>query len=210
MIRPLLLCCILLPCAATAELVVRDVRLGLATRPSEFDFTLTSPLAEVTGSDAFEGGLSIDGGVRWSFAHAGDSFGLVAGADLAIDGQSYDGGDGLSSFSAKVAGGLGWAATDRLTVMGEGLLGYGLSTIRLPASSAAAAYSADGTVLDYELRVTGTWQFTRGFNAGLMAGWLVASHDLSGDDSALTLEQNGWYAGLVMSWRIEDMPTPLE
>ncbi len=210
MIRPILLSCILLPCAAAAELVVRDIRLGVATRPTEFDFTITSPLAEVDGTDAFDGGLVLEGGIRWSFAHAGDRLGLVVGADLAMEGQSYDGGDGLSTMMAKASAGLGWAATDRLTVLGEGLVGYGLSTLKLPATAAAGDYEADGTTVAYEARVTGTWQFTRGFNAGLMAGWLIASHDLSGDDSDLTIDQSGWYAGLVMSWRIDDVPTPLE
>ena len=119
-------------------------------------------------------------------------------------------GDGLSTASARLSAGLGWAATDRLTVLGEALAGYGLSRIKLPASAAAADYSADGTVVTYEARVTGTWQFTRGFNAGLMAGWLVANHDLAGDDSSLTLKQNGWYAGLVFAWRISDQPSALE
>ncbi len=210
MIRPLLLSCILLPCAAAAELVVRDLRLGVATRPTEFDFTITSPLAEVKGSDAFEGGLALEGGIRWSFAHAGDRLGLVAGADLTFEGQSYDGGDGLNTMMAKASAGLGWALTDQLTLLGEGLVGYGLSTLRLPGTAAAGTYEADGTTVAYEARITGTWQFTRGFNAGLMAGWLIAEHDLSGDDSDVMLEQSGWYAGLVMSWRIDDVPTPLE
>jgi hypothetical protein len=193
-----------------AELVVRDIRLGVATRPTEFDFTITSPLAEVDGSDAFDGGLVLEGGIRWSFAHAGDRLGLVAGADLAFEGQSYDGGEGLNTMMAKAAAGLGWAATDQLTLLGEGLVGYGVSTLKLPGTAAAGDYEADGTTLAYEARITGTWQFTRGFNAGLMAGWLIASHDLSGDDSDLTIDQSGWYAGLVMSWRIDDVPTSLE
>lgn len=210
MIRPTLLSCLLLSSAAAAELVVRDLRLGVATRPTEFDFTITSPVQQVDGSDAFDGGLVLEGGIRWSFAQAGDRLGLVAGADLAFEGQSYDGGDGLNAILAKAAAGVGWAATDRLTVLGEGLIGYGLSTLALPATNAAAAYEADGTTLAYEIRFTGTWQFTRGFNAGLMAGWLIAEHDLSGDDSDIVLEQSGWYAGLVMSWRLDDTPTSLE
>lgn len=210
MIRPLLLSSFLLTSVMGAELAVRDLRLGVATRPTEFDFTITSPLTEVDGSDAFDGGLALEGGIRWSFAQAGDRMGLVAGADLAFEGQSYASGDGLNTMMAKASAGLGWAATDQLTVLGEGLVGYGLSTLRLPGTAAAGTYEADGTAVTYEVRVTGTWQFTRGFNAGLMAGWLVAEHDLSGDDSDITLEQSGWYAGLVMSWRIDDVPTPLE
>jgi hypothetical protein len=210
-IRLLLLSCVLLTTAAAAELVVRDVRLGVATRPSDFDFTMTSPLAEISGSDAFDGGLSLEGGLRWSFAPVGSSLGLVVGADLAMDGESYgSGGDGLNTLWGKASAGLGWAVADRVTLIGEGLVGYGLSTLKLPKSSSTPAYDADGSAISYEGRVTGLWQFTRTFNAGLMAGWLVASHDLSGDTADLTIDQNGWYAGVVFSWRINDMPQALE
>lgn len=208
--RQLLAGCLLAATAPAAELVVQDIRLGISSRPTDFDFTITAPLAEIDGSDAFDGGLSLEGGLRWSFARTGDSIGLIAGLDLAMDGQGYDGGDGLATIWAKAAGGLGWAASDRLTLMVEGLLGYGLSDLRLPESRSATAYTADGTALAYEARLTGTWQFSRGFNAGLMAGWLIAEHDLSGDDSDLRIEQSGWYAGVVFSWRISDLPEPLE
>lgn len=210
MIRNLLVCCLVSSTAAAAELAIRDLRLGVASRPADFDFTITAPLAEVSGSDAFDGGLSLEGGLRWSFAPTGSSFGLVAGADLALDGQSYDGGDGLATAWLKASAGCGWAATDQLTVLAEGLIGYGLSDLSLPASASAAAYTADGTALGYEARLTGTWQFTRDFNAGLMAGWLVADHDLSGADSELKITQSGWYAGVVFSWRLDDLPLPLE
>lgn len=210
MIRQLLACGLLTATATAAELTVRDLRLGVATRPSDFDFTVTSPLAEVSGTDAFDGGLSIEGGVRWSFAPTGNSLGLVAGADLALDGQGYDSGDGLATVWLKAAAGLGWAATDQLTVLAEGLVGYGLSDLSLPATGSTAVYEADGTSVAYEGRLTGTWQFTRGFNAGVMLGWLVAEHDLAGEDSDLTIDQSGWYAGLVFGWRIDDVPPPLE
>lgn len=211
MIRLLLLCCVLFTSATAAELVVRDIRLGIATRPSNFDFTMSSPTVEVSGTDAFDAGLSLESGIRWSFAPVGDSIGLVVGADLAMDGQRYGGGsDGLSTVWAKGSAGLGWAATDRLTLIAEGLAGYGLSALRLPATSSMPEYSADGTAIAYEARLTGTWQVTRGFNAGVMAGWLVASHKLTNDDTDLTLDQSGWYAGLVFSWRINDMPQSLE
>jgi len=209
-IRYLLLCSVLIPCAASAELAMRDIRLGIVTRPAAFDFTLETPLTSRSGSDAFDGGLSLDGGVRWSFARTGDSLGLVLGADLAFDGQTYDNADGLTSAWGKASAGLGWAITDRLTLLGEGLAGFGLSTLKLPATPAAPAFTADGTAVAYEARVSGLWQFTRDFNAGLMVGWLVASHDLSGDDSTLKLDQSGWYAGLVFAWRLSDTPAPLE
>jgi hypothetical protein len=208
-VQPLLLV-LLAACAGAAELVVSDVRLGLVTRPADFDFEVASPTTAASGSDAFDGGLSLEGGLRWSFAGTGQSFGLIVGGDAGADAQAYDGGDGLATLWARAAIGGGWAATDRITVVAEAMAGFGLSTLSLPASQIAPDYSADGTALLYEARLTGTWQFTRGFNAGLAAGWLIASHDLSGDEVEVTLDQSGWYAGLVFGWRLDDTPRPLE
>lgn len=209
MIRFLLLSLLMLP-ATAAELVVRDVRLGLSTLPSSFDFTLKNSTTDTSGSDSFDGGLALDGGMRWSFARPGDSFGLIAGADLAIQGQSYDGGDGLTAVVGKLAGGLGWAATDTVTVTSELLAGYGLSSLSLPATTTAPSFSADGTVLDYELRFTATWLFERRFGVGLSTGWMIASHTLSGDDTDITVDQSGWYVGLMAVWRINDEPPALQ
>ena len=201
---------VLATCASAAELTVRDVRLGLSNRPADFSFELDSSTTTRSGDDAFDGGLAIEGGIRWSFARAGDSLGLIVGADLLGEAQSYDGEQGLTALWGRGALGLGWAATDRLTVLGEGLLGYGLSSLSLPASAAAPEFDATGSAISYEARLTGTWQVTRTFNAGLFAGWLIATHTLSDDDTDLTLDQGGWYLGLLASWRISDLPTSLE
>lgn len=209
--RPqLLLACGVCSLLGSAELVVRDLRVAVGTRPADFDFDLTTSIARRSGSDAFDGGATVEGGLRWSLARPGDSLGLVVGADLAADAQSYGDGDGLATLWAKATIGLGWAATDRLTLLGEGLAGYGRSRLRLPATAAAEAFDAAGPAVAYEARLTGLWQVTRGFNAGLTAGWLVASHELDGDDSRLTLDQSGWYAALVFSWRLSDVPPRLE
>jgi hypothetical protein len=208
--RILLLSCCLVAAASTAELAVRDIHLGLVNRPGDFDFDLKTSTVDISGSDAFDGGLSLEGGARWSFSRTGDSIGLIAGADIAVDRQSYDGGDGLTTLWGRAALGVGWAITDRLTLIGEGLAGFGLSSLKLPASQVAEEFTATGTAIDYEARVSATWQFTRDFGAGVIGGWMVASHDLSGDDTDITLDQNGWYVGLSAVWRMDDAPPGLE
>lgn len=208
--RILPLCLFALATLPAAELAIRDVHVALTNRPSDFDFDLKSSTAKISGSDSFDGGLSLEVGGRWSFTRTGDSVGLVAGLDLAADAQSYGGGDGLSTLWGRGALGVGWAVADRVTLIGEGLAGYGLSTLSLPATSQTAAFEADGNATSFEARVTGLWQFTRSFGAGLSAGWLIASHDLTGNAIDLTLDQNGWYVGLTASWRISDSPPALE
>lgn len=208
--RILALVCILSATVPAAELVVRDIHLGLVNRPGDFDFDLKTSTVDTSGSDAFEGGLSLETGARWSITRTGDSIGLIAGADLAIDQQSYDGGDGLTSMWGRGALGIGWAINDRLIVTGEGLAGFGLSTLTLPQNDQNDELSADGTAFSYEGRITGIWQFNRSFGAGLIGGWLIASHDLSGDDTDITIDQNGWYIGLTATWRMSDAPPALE
>jgi len=202
---------LLLVCAAVpaAELVVRDFRLGVGTRPLEFDYAYTGVLTSSNGTDGFDAALGLEAGGRWSFARAGDALGLVVGADLALDGWSYDGADGLASTWLRLSAGPGFALNDRVTLAAELGVQYGLSALTLPATASAPDFAASGTAVGYDLRVGGNWLVTRRFGVGLFAGWLIASHDLSGD-ADLTIDQSGWFAGLEAVWRFTDAPPRLE
>ncbi len=202
---------LLLVCAAVpaAELVVRDFRLGVGTRPLEFDYAYTGVLTSSNGTDGFDAALGLEAGGRWSFARAGDALGLVVGADLALDGWSYDGADGLASTWLRLSAGPGFALNDRVTLAAELGVQYGLSALTLPATASAPDFAASGTAMGYDLRVGGNWLVTRRFGIGLFAGWLIASHDLSGD-ADLTIDQSGWFAGLEAVWRFTDAPPRLE
>lgn len=203
----LLLAIVVLP---AAELAVRDFRLGVATRPSDFHYSYSSPLSSGSGNDAFDTGLSIDGGGRWSFARPGDSVGVVLGAGLALDGQSYKGGDGLATTWGRVSAGVGWAPQDKWTLIGELGAMYGLSSIKLPSTAAAPAFKADGTATGYDARLVADYLLNRRTAVGFYAGWLVANHDLKDGSNKLKIDQSGWFAGLEMVWRFNDAPTRLE
>lgn len=209
MIRHLLLL-VAVSALPAAELAVRDLRLGLVSRPGDFDYTVSSSTAEVSGTDAFDAGLSAEAGLRWSFSRTGDSIGLVGGADLAIDTLEYASGDGMATGWGRVAGGVGWALTDRFTVTGEALVGAGWSVLSLPATAIAPAIDASGLAIAYEARVGAVWQATRGVGLGGFAGWLVSEHEVEDGDLTITLEQSGWYVGLQAVWRLDDAPPPLE
>lgn len=196
--------------ACSAELVVRDVRVSAGGRPLGFDFTVTAPALSASGSDAFDAGLGLEAGGRWSIARSGDAVGLVVGLDGIIDAYSYGGGgDGLAATWARLSAGPGWAVSDRVTTTAEVGIQYGLSTLSLPATSSSPAFSADGTALGYDLRVGATCLLTRRFGVGVHGGWVMASHTLSGD-ADVTVDQSGWFAGVEMVWRFSDAPTPLE
>jgi len=204
---------LLLACVAVlpaAELVVRDVRVAAGSRPVGFSYSLDSATQQSSGDDAFNAALGLEVGGRWSFARSGDSLGLVVGADFENDGYTYDGGGSLGVTALRGTTGLGWAATDRCTVTGELGASWGLSRLNLPEQLTAPAYTATGTVFGYDLRVGATWLMTRRFGIGGHAGWMVASHTLSGDSVDTTLDQSGWFIGLEAIWRFTDAPTPLE
>jgi len=208
MIRPLCLAALaaLLP---AAELVMRDLRLGLGTRPTDFDFTYSSPNTSGSGSDGFDAGLGIEVGGRWSFARVGDPLGLVVGADLMVDGLGYGGGDGLATTWLRLGAGPGWAFADSWTLSAEAGVQYGQSVLALPATQAAPEFSASGTSTGYDLRLNLGWMATRRFGLSACAGWLISSHSLDGDAS-ITIDQSGWFVGAAAVWRFSDVPERLE
>lgn len=200
---------VLAACLPAAELVVRDLRVGVATRPLDFDFAYTGDAADRSGSDAFDASLGIEGGGRWSLARAGDSIGLVVGGDLLIDAWSYEGSDGLATTSLRGCIGGGWALTDRVALTLEAGLQGGLSGMSLPETDSAPGFSAKGHAIGYDLRLEAVWLATRRFGIAADAGWLIAKHTLSGD-ADVTLEQSGWFLGVTAVWRFTDAPPLLE
>lgn len=209
MMRPAGLLLIVCAAVPAAELVVRDFRLGAGTRPLDFDFDYTGVLISSSGSDGFDAALGIEAGGRWSFARPGDALGLLVGADLALDGWSYGGSDGLATSWLRLCAGPGFALNDRVTLSAEIGVQYGMSALALPETTSAPEFAASGSAMGYDVRVGGNWLATRRFGVGLFAGWLIASHDLSGD-ADLTIDQSGWFAGLEAVWRFTDAPPRLE
>lgn len=193
-----------------AELVVRDLRLGLAMRPVGFDYTFTAPTVDDSGSDAFDAGMGFEVGGRWSFARPGDALGLIVGVDGLLDGLSYGGGDGLATTWGRLCIGPAWAVADRWTIAAEVGYQYGISAISLPETAGAEAFEASGTASGYDLRLTATWLMSSTFGVGVNAGWLMATYELSDDAVDLSVEQANWFAGVEVVWRFTDAPPRLE
>ncbi len=210
MIRPVTLA--LLSCAViqTAELVQRDFRVGASSLPVAFDWTVDSRSGSASGSDAFDAGLGIEAGGRWSFARTGDSLGLVLGADGLFDAWTYSQGQ-LGMTGVRVCAGPGLALSDRWSLNATAGVQYGLTRFSTDATASAPSFTATGTTFGYDLRLEGEALITRRFGLGLGAGWLIATHDLTGDDGiSVTLDQSGWFVGMVVFWRFSDTPTLLE
>jgi len=209
-----LLACSALACVpaglTAAELVVRDLELSLSALPAGFTYTLTSPTVEVSGEDAFASGTELSLGGRWALARPGDAFGLVLGADLFTDTCTFDSSGYLVSTGLRATIGLGWAIADDWTLLAEPGIRYGLSALDLPATSSSLAYSASGSVTGYDARVAILWQISEGFLVQGHAGWMSLSHEISGDDIDVTLDQSGLYVGLGVVWRWSTAPPRIE
>jgi hypothetical protein len=208
-IRPVTALILLASTSVAAELVVRDIRASAGSRPTDFDFTLTTPTVSASGSDGFEAGLGLELGGRWSFSRPGDAVGLVVGLDGMLDGYSYGGGDGLATTWLRLSAGPGWAITDRWTLLGEVGAMYGVSAIALPPTVSSGDFSATGTATGYDIRVSSNWLLTRQFAIGAYVGYMTATHDLSGD-AEMSVEQSGLTGGLELVWRFTDAPPRLE
>jgi hypothetical protein len=193
-----------------AELAVSDLRVGLATRPTAFDYTVTWPTGEATGSDGFAAAFGLELGGRYAIARAGDSLGLILGLDLASDAYGYEGGGSLAAMSLRPAAGLGWALSDSLTSSLEAGWWYGRSTLNLPEMDSAPAFDASGSLSGWDLRLGLDGTLTRQLVLGGFVGMQSVSHSLTGGDSSITMDQSGWYAGLELRWRFSDAPPALE
>jgi len=197
------------PALTSAELVVRDLRASAGVRPTAFDFTLATPTVQASGTDGFDAAIGLELGGRWSFSRPGDAIGLVVGLDGILDGYSYGGGDGLATTWLRVSAGPGWAITDRWTLTGEVGAMYGVSAITLPPTTTSSDFSATGTATGYDVRLETNWLLTRQLALGAYVGYMMASHDLSGD-AAMTIDQSGMVGGLELIWRFTDAPPRLE
>ena len=210
--KPLLIClaCLIPNAGTAAELVVRDVRAALLVRSSDFEFDLDSPTFDRSGDDSFDSGTGFELGARYSFTPTGGSWGLVVGGDLTADWYSYDGGDGLAMYGLRAAGGGGWAVADDWTLVSELGVGYAFSEMTLPATSAAAEFTADGTSLFYDARLSCLYRVHERWSIHAHVGYMIASHDLSGDGVDLSIDQDGVWAGIGFTWLFSNKPTRLE
>lgn len=196
--------------SAAAELAVRDLRVSVETRPTDFDYEYTAPLVSRSGTDGFDAGLGLSIGGRWSLSRPGSALGLVVGGDVSLDAQRYQGADGLATTWARLATGIGWSPSDRWTLLAEGGFLYGRSSISLPGTAAAPVFNASGDSTGYDVRLSGMRQIDRRLALSGTVGWLSMTHDLSEGDNTLRLNQAGWFAGIGLVWRFTDAPARLE
>lgn len=194
-----------------AELVLRDLEASLIMRPTDFEFTLSTPSYQTSGNDGWTSGTAGELGYRHSFSRTGDSLGVVAGLSGTTEAYLYDAGGHLVGLTLRPSLGLGWAVLDRWTLVGEAGYSYGFGQMELPDSNSAPAFAATGTMTGLDMRAMSWWSVSRRFQLGALIGWQRGTWKLSGDRSTdLTIEQSGMYIGLGMAWRFSTDPVALE
>ncbi len=209
-LRLLALLAILTPSVWGVELAMRDLDLGLVSWPRSFDWTLSSTVVDDSGRDAYVGAGGLRVGMRWALSRPGSPVGLMASGDVMMLTMQYQGSDGLNAIAGRLGLGGAWAVHDAITLSAEIGAGYGLSTMRFPASLASTASSVDGSTLFYDAQFRATWHLARQWSVNASVGWVVASHSLSGSGTSVDIDQEGLMFGLGLGWRYSDVPPLLE
>lgn len=196
--------------AADAELVTRDVFISLDSQPTDFSFTTDGPVGSRSGDDAFDSGLGVSLGGRWSFTPSGSSIGLVIGGDVDVTPYTYENSAQNLALGARLIVGGGWAITDRWELLLEPTLEFGYATFSFPQNQAYDDFTADGTFFGYGARVNLIHRFSDQWAVMGAVGWKHIENDLSGDGLDLTIEQEGLTFSIGVLYRLSAAPTRVE
>ena len=196
--------------AVETELVTRDLFVSLDSQPTDFNFTADGPVGQRSGKDAFESGLGLSLGGRWSFAAAGSSLGLVIGGDLDATSYRYQNNAENLTFGARLIIGGGWAITDRWELLLEPTFEFGHASFNFPATDAYPDFRASGLLFGYGLRLGAIHRFDDRWAVMGAIGWKRIENDLNGDDIDLTITQEGFSVSLGLLYRLSAAPTRVE
>lgn len=193
-----------------AELVMRDIGVGVVLPPTNFSYDLSSNAGDRSGSDAFDSAYGLEVHGRYSLARPGDAIGVVLGAAVASERATYAGGGGWTEFAASGLLGGGWALSDRLILLGEARLGLGVGKLTLGGSDALMGMTATGPLLIGGIQASGRFSLTESVIVGAGVGWQQTVASLSGEGVDMTLQISGAMAFLSLDWRLSDRPFLLE
>ncbi len=198
--------------SASAELVLRDIRVTLENLPADFDFVVSNELGTTSGSDEFDSGLGFTIGGMYGFTGAGDHSGFLAGGELSYGTYAFGSNGEYLTTGVRAFGGYGWQLTDSWYVLSEVYAGYAFATMTFPTTTAFGSFDADGTNIEYGVRIGGGYaindQWLVSLNLGY--GWGEADLESSDQDLDLTIEQTGLSMMLGLTYRFSHLPGRLE
>jgi hypothetical protein len=203
---------VLLICAGAlpaAELVIRDVTLGLTAPPAGFAYEISDSAGTRSGDDAFDAVSGLALGLHWSFAGPGQSTGLVVGGRLVSESSEFVGGGTFTGLGADLDLGYGWAISDRLSLVPMVSLSPRQHGMEVEAGGAIAGFSASGFGYGYGARAVLAYAIADVVVLGLEAGYRRSTASLSGDRD-VQFDTDGMTYGLVLGWRFAATPMGLE
>lgn len=209
-VRALVLACAVVAPVSAAELVVRDLALGVEMLPTSFSYTLTDPSGTRSGSDSFDSAYGAYVGTRWSFAGPGDTGGLLVGGDLGYATRAYANGGAYTTYGVRALAGWGWALHDRWTLQALVDGGVAAGAFELKGRQAFQSYSASGLQYTYAARLGVAFTVTERFLVEADAGWRGESSALSAGGTDLQLTGSGLCASVGLRYRFTSAPAPLE
>jgi hypothetical protein len=211
LLAPTFLCCA--SCALSlpaAELAIKDLSLAIDVTGADFDYTLDGESGTASGGDAFDSAYALRLGSLWSLAGTGRNRGLVLGGELVLQQYTFPSDGDLLVYGLRAQAGYGIAFNDRLQLLIAPYLGYGLASLDLPATPGYAAFSGDGTTLEYGLRADIHYAFNEQFTLVCGLGYGLSTTDVSTDAVDISLDHDGFSFGLGLTWRWDVTPPLLD
>ncbi len=207
--RSILLLALALSCLPAEELLVRDLRLGVAMTPTSFDYTASDTLANTSGSDALKQAYAGSLRASWSWSGAGRAWAPILAGEVLAERATYGSGGSYGQYVLRGLGGFGWKPGDDWTLSALALIGIGRPTFIVPIATGgtvttSGASASTGAVIDLDYALGRSW------SVGLEVGWITEAATLAGDDIDLDLTRSGFSGGLSLTWSWSRSPVRLE
>jgi hypothetical protein len=194
-----------------AELVIRDLSLGLESLPTAFAYEVKDPVSRRSGNDAFTSAYGLMLGGTYSFTGPGQEYGPLAAIDLNYSTYGYPDGS-MGAYGLRLGGGYGWAVNDQVQVSALVRFGAGMANLDFPTNSMFNSFSAGGIYIAYGLDLRASYVLTDHILITGEAGYLSSNFALrsSAQDVDVVLKPAGFRLGLGVSYRLSVMPWRLD
>lgn len=192
--------------AMASELVMTDVKLGIDSLPTSFDYTIRDAGNTRSGSSEFDLGFGLGARAVYAFSSPGSNSAFFVGGELALGAYRYGQGGTYGIGMARAIVGYGYAFNDQWTAEIAPWYGYGQGQLHIPGSGVSADYTVNGSVIDYGARLGMTYALSNAWLINAHVGWMVSSADLQGDGLEIELTQSGPTVFLGFIYRFGGAP----
>lgn len=193
-----------------AELRVADLRLGIESRPADFDFEISNDLGTVSGSDSFDSGFAVSARGLYALRRPGSAGGWLLGGEVSASWHQYDEESDFTSLRLRGMGGYGYALSDRWAVHGLLYVGTGVASLDLADGDTYDGFTADGSLVDYGAVAGVRYELSRHWLLEAEAGWLESDAQLEGNGYDISVQETGPTFYIGATYRFGGLPPRLE